>query len=349
MLSSLAVLLAGCVGGGSTTYIIEDEAPYGLAGMKGKKTYTGLIGTPITQWNYMGSQEAADSQHFANFVDGLILHNEYGVLERNLAEKVTNQDDKVFTFKIRDKVPWVKVDGTQYKANGKDQYVSASDWVTTAKYICTFSNESPLLNFYMIFVKGAAEYYYWTYIQANSRTNKTYSDIIKNKNYTKAAEVLMQLIQRDYPTVFETAGYNETPITAEDIENIDNFSRVGVTANDATRELKYELFAPAFYFPTVLSYSAFLPTNAAFLASVGEKAFGTDNDKILYCGPFINSAKDDNTVVYTRNKSYWNPKVVHVDKITYNVIPATETNSYMYMRDQYEAGNIDGFSLNPKD
>lgn len=349
MLTSLAVLLAGC-GSKVSTYVIEDSAPYGLAGLTGKKTYTGLISTAINQWNYLGSQEAADAQHYANFVDGLVLHNEFGVIEKNLAEKVVkDENDKNFTFTIKPGVKWVTNKGKQYTANGKAQTVQASDWVTTAKYICTYSNESPLLNFYIIFVKGAAEYYYWTLMKAQTKTNRTYKDIVDNKNYAKGATEIMKLIQRDYPAVYEQSGYDVNPLTATDIPNIDSFSRIGVKADDSKRELKYELFTEAFYFPTVLTYSAFLPTNAAFLEAVGEKSFGSDSDKILYCGPYTNTKYNDKEIEYSANPAYHNPEIVHLDKVVYKVIPSTEKNPYLYMRQQYEKGNIDGFSLNPKD
>ena len=140
MILAMCGMLVGC----NSKYGKVSGSPYDmLNGRTCKKTYETLTTSGIGTLNYLVTSEAADANHFANFVDGLVTHNEFGVLELNLAESAEhNADYTEFTFKLRsDKnLVWLTYKGKQYKYNGQTQYVKASDFLASAKAVLTYSN-----------------------------------------------------------------------------------------------------------------------------------------------------------------------------------------------------------------
>ena len=360
MLLSMTGLLAACGGKGTSdvtsgddTYrVVEPEGfVYGISGLAAKKTYRTLIyfESAIPNLNYMGTSEAADAQHFANFVDGLLTHNEFGVLEKNLATKVeVNDDNTVFKFTIRDNVPWVRYDGSQYEAVedgvSKKQFVKPSDWLASAKAILTAQNGSSLEYLISDFVMGAAEYYYYTDMMYKIATNNTFK-----KQYStdaKKASYINSQIKTNKENLYNIY-YKDNPIGADDLAAIGNLSRLGIKTNDEEMTLEYQLIQGAYYFPTLMTYSCYLPVNQYFLADKHYSSFGVRNDDILYNGPFLFTHEGDDEVIYSKNESYWNKDIVHVDQIVYTVYDNKIGNDYT--RTQYFNGNIDGFGLNNKD
>ena len=117
---AVCAMLVGC--SGSKTYTIEN-APYSLLNGKiAKKRYETLASVGIGKLNYMETSAAQNAEHFANFVDGLLTHNDFGTLELNLAESARQEQDyKEFIFKIRDdeNLVWVTNKGKPYKYGGK--------------------------------------------------------------------------------------------------------------------------------------------------------------------------------------------------------------------------------------
>ncbi len=355
MILALSGILAACNGNSAKDEykVIEPEGyVYGIQGLKAKRTYKTLIyfSSAVPNLNYMETSEAADAQHFANFVDGLLVHNEFGVLEKGLATEATHNDDYTrFEFKIRKNVPWVMYDGTQYEAvvNGvkTKQFVQPSDWITSAKAILTAQNASSLEYFISDFVKGGAEYFYYTELMYKIAT-----DANTRKKYEGKPEAQAKYINDAIKTNKENAWnswYSENPVTGDDLEGIKNLSRLGIKANDEEGTLTYELIQKAFYFPTLLTYSCYLPVNQYFLADVRFTGFGVTNDKILYNGPFLFTEEGDNQLTYTKNEAYFDKEKVHVDQILYTVYDNTIGNDYT--RTQYFKGNIDGFGLNSQD
>lgn len=358
MITSLAFILAACNGAVAKTFEIpsnDKTDAYGLSGRIARREYNGLLSTSIGSLNYLLTQEAVNAQHFANFIDGLLVHNEFGVLEKNLAEKVEhNEDYTTFTFTVRKNVKWQKYDGKQYEANidGKKvaQFVKPSDWLTTAKAICNYSNASDLKYLISTFVEGAEEYYWYTRVQVGcAKQEKGFK--FDFSDHAKVADKINELIKSESPNVWTLQYQNgDRKITKSDIPNIGNLSRFGIKADDDKMTLTYKLIQRAPYFPTLFTYSCYMPTNQAFLSEVKFTNFGTQLDRILYCGPYLLSKWDDKQVVYSANKDYWNvDNTVTVDKVKYKVIldPSIITDSYT--REEFEAGRIDGFSLNKKD
>lgn len=356
MILALTALLTSC-GGSAETFVIDPSVPYGLGGRHAKSTYRALLATSVGKLNYLETSEAADSQHFANFIDGLLMHNEFGVLEKNLATKVTtNENYTEFVFTVAEGVKWVRHDGTQYNAiiNGKEvpQFVEPQDFVTSAKQICTFSNESNLQYLIGMFVSGAEEFYQYTYLQQKANEgDRAIVNLLKDN--AKTAAKLNELIATNSPTVYNEV-YAENPITAEDVPNIKNGTRFGVKANAEKRTVTYELIISASYFPTLFTYSCYLPINEYFLKEVKWGQFGTDNTKILYNGPYLLQSYDEKQATYVKNPAYWRNTdsdrgndIYVLDKILYKVLPSeTQTD---YTRKEFEEGRIDGFGISSKD
>ena len=377
MIMSLAMILAACgpkatsestsgageSGSGTTeteeggkTFVVptnENTTAYGLAGRTARREYNGLLSTSIGSLNYLKTQEAVNAQHFANFIDGLLCHNEYGVLEKNLAEKVErNADNTEFTFTVRKGVMWQYYNGKQYNANvdGKEvpQFVVPSDWLTTATAICNFTNASELKYLISTFVKGAEEYYQYTQVRSMVAA-KTVR--FKMTDYDKVAAKINSLIEEESPNIWKLEyDSGDNKIEAEDVPNIANLSRFGIIADDENMTLTYKLNQSASYFPTLFTYSCYFPTNKYFLDATHFSVFGTEQDKILYNGPYLLRRWADNMVEYVTNPNYWNKEnTVTVEKVNYTVIQDVTLVTPDYTRNEFEAGRIDGFSLSKKD
>ena len=349
MILSFVGLLAAC--GGSGDFITVKDSPYSaLNGRKAKKVYNTLTTTGIASLNYLKTSAQANATHFANFVDGLLTHNEFGVLELNLAKNAThNADYTTFSFEVRDDeaLSWVYYNGQKYTYNGATQKVVAQDFVTGAKHVCSYKTESDTSYLLTDFVKGAAEYYYYTWALDIIANGSAEAKILKT-DAQKAAWINKKM-NEEKPNITGLPSYS--PLTATDIPNIANGARFGVVADG--NKVIYNLYSPAFYFPTLLTYSCYLPVNEHFLAEKGS-AFGTSSpDSILYCGPYRIDSMDDTSIIYKKNDVYAARQDIRgfmqarAETIKYNIIKSEIDASYTRL--QFESGNIDGFGLNMSD
>ncbi|HEY9054518.1 MAG TPA: ABC transporter substrate-binding protein [Rectinemataceae bacterium] len=115
------------------------------------KDYVYVFSTDPRSFNYLNDSRAVNTQHVANFVDGLVEHDRYGILRPALAESwSTNENYTVWTFNIRKGVKWVTGDLEVYAE------VKAKDWVDALKYM--LDNKSQLGYLYEGFIKNATEY-----------------------------------------------------------------------------------------------------------------------------------------------------------------------------------------------
>ncbi|MCD8195167.1 MAG: ABC transporter substrate-binding protein [Coprobacillus sp.] len=349
-LALCAVTLAGTsCSSGYKTFTIEN-ALYGINGKTARDTYNAFLATSIDTLNYLDSQESADAEHYANFVDGLLVHDQYGILQKNLATEVRhNADYTKFAFTVKEGVPWVKWNGSNYTVGGKKQYVSAQDFLTSAKATLTYSNGSSLYYLIAQFVKGAEEYYWYTYVLDEiAQGGRTGSSLANDKD--RQVEIIMNGIEENNPTVYN-AWYKDNPITVDDLDDIASGARLGITVDGVTSNgggtVTYELYTAASFFPTMFTYSCFLPTNETFLNDTGFASFGSAKDKILYCGPYLLKDYDETQVNYVKNNSYWNKDIVHLENIHYTVAPSTIDDDYT--RNAFENGQVDGFTVSSRD
>ena len=335
LLSTL--LLSSCAGDGYSTFAVT--GPY-MTGKTAKNVYNAYLSEAPTTLNPTLSQNAQNVSHIANLLSTLVFNDNYGILRRSLAKTAERSSDyKRFTFEIRDDVPWVTHDGKIYEVKGQKQYVKAEDFVETAKIVLNSKNSSEIYYMYTLFVNNAWEYYCYTIMADFIAQSKPGYKELKG-DYSAQAAKLTEMVK-------EYSGHEpDEPITADDITKIAKFERVGVKVEDG--KLVYTLRQSAQFFPTMLTYTPYMPTNATFYKAAGEaKGYGTQKEKMLYCGPFLISEFTSNSVKYTKNPLYFDKDNVHIDKVNYTVVDAS--TSYKDMREAFDREDVDGFALNIKD
>ena len=347
---ALVVPLSSCVGPeGDKLYV---TGPY-LTGKEAKDTYNAYLGSTMATLNSAKSQSATDVRHIANFVDGLVMNNEYGILERQLASEASHDVNfQNFYFTIKEGIPWYTFDGQEYVAPNNEgidevQYVKADDFVNATQIILNYGNGSEIAYMVTLFVDGAWEYYCYTEMLTLIKKEgvggkKTYAGInwanMKSASNDVKAEALTRLISFESGMDLADVPY----IDGDDLANIANFSRVGVIA-DSEYKIHYRLNQPARFFPTLLTYAPFYPINRAFFAQHKFTGFGSSKEKTLYNGPFLCSEWSDTKVQYTRNENYYKVDDVHIKTVNYNVAPDTIT--YTEIREAFEEGIVDGFTI----
>lgn len=128
----LALVLAGCAK--QTTKDPVTSNPYNY-----------VFSTDIATLDYVFTQRTTNSEHLANFVDGLLENDRLGKYVPALAESwEQNEDATVWTFKIRKGAKWVTSEGEEYAD------VTAHDFVTGAQHAIDFESETGYLIQYSI-------------------------------------------------------------------------------------------------------------------------------------------------------------------------------------------------------
>ncbi len=121
------------------------------AGQAKSKDYVYVFSTDPRSFAYLMDQRQTNTRHIANFVDGLIEHDRFGILRPALAESWSANDNyTVWTFKIRKNVKWVTSELETYAT------VKAQDWVDAMKYM--LDNKSTLNYLVSGFVVNADKY-----------------------------------------------------------------------------------------------------------------------------------------------------------------------------------------------
>ena len=355
-LSSTAPSTETSSSGQGGDYIVHDSPYATLNGRKAKRTYNTLVMSGIASLNYLQTSAQANATHFANFVDGILTHNEFGVLNLNLADQAShNRSYTEFTFRIRDDdaLVWTRYDGSKYTAyeEGEErvQKVRAVDFVAGAKYVCNYKTASDTAYLVTDFIRGAAEYYYYTRI-LDGQGQGIREFLVLNTD-AKKANWINKKMKEEKENIVKLDSYVE--LTAEDIPNVANGDRFGVVANEETNEVTYYLYSGAFYFPTLLTYSCYLPVNQHFLSEKGSAFGSSSRDSILYCGPYRIDHMDETSLIYKKNEVYAQRADMQgfmqarAETIVYNIINGEISSDYT--RNQFENGNIDGFGLSMND
>lgn len=275
----------------------------------GEQVYRQLYASEVTTFNYLYTGNTNDLQMSANTVDCLVEYDSYGVMIPALAESwEPNADNTEWTFHIRQGVKWVDYQGNEVGD------VTAHDWVTSAKYSNTAENEAANQYMYDGIVKNAQAYYEYT------------AYLLESDNGAK--------------TVDEEG--NEIAVVDEV-----KWEDVGVKATD-DYTLVYTMEAPCAYFPSVLSYSSYMPVYEPFLTEQG-KNFGaaTGPDTILYNGAFLMSEfapQDHRTLV--KNPTYWDKDNVFIDRmeLRYNSTAGT-IGPEQFIRGEVDYAELDASLL----
>lgn len=94
---------------------------------------------------------------------------------------------------------------------------------------------------------------------------------------------------------------------------------LGVKALDE-KTLEITLESPCSYFLGLVYHSVMLPQRQDIIEKYGDQ-YGTDADKLVYCGPFTCTQWVHNSeIVLTKNENYWDKDNVKLESVNYKVI-----------------------------
>lgn len=122
----------------------------------------------LETFNILYSQRAEDSENLTNMVDSLVEVDEHGELVPAIAEEWGTEDKGLtWTFKLRDGVKWVDVNGEEKADCVADDFASGLEWVLNFH-----KNDSSNTSMPIEMIKGAEEYYEWTKTLSADEANK---------------------------------------------------------------------------------------------------------------------------------------------------------------------------------
>ncbi len=117
-----------------------------------------LSNNEMETFNILYSQKAPDLDVITNLVDGLLEVDEYGELVPGIAEEWGTDDNGLtWTFKIRDGVKWVDMNGEEKADTISDDFATGLEWVLNFH-----KNDSNNTSMPTEMIKGATEYYEYT-------------------------------------------------------------------------------------------------------------------------------------------------------------------------------------------
>ena len=171
-----ALVLTGC-GGGTTTEEPADtsentgttestettEGETAESNEPGENEITDLIipktlTRELETFNWLYSQRAEDSENLTQLVDGLLESNPEGTLQPAIAEDWGSEDGgKTWTFKLREGVKWVDVNGNEKAECNAWDFATGLEWVLNF-----YKNDSTNTSMPFEMIEGAEEYYEYT-------------------------------------------------------------------------------------------------------------------------------------------------------------------------------------------
>lgn len=139
------------------------------------------------------------------------------------------------------------------------------------------------------------------------------------------------------PNVGAAYSYILMPILNASAVNLGEkpMEELGVKAlDDKTLEIRLEY--PTSYFMGLVYHSVMLPQRQDIVEQYADQ-YGTDMDKIVYCGPFTCTQWTHNSEVQlTKNENYWDKDSVKLQNVTYKII---QDENAIYS--SFENGSID--------
>ena len=116
--------------------------------------YKTVYSEEIKTLNYLKTSETNEFGALANMIDSLVDYDKYGVVQPCLAtEWKANEDNTVWTFKLREGVKWVTKNKQEYAE------VTAQDFVDGLKYVLDNSHESETADIAAGVIKNGSEFY----------------------------------------------------------------------------------------------------------------------------------------------------------------------------------------------
>ena len=174
-----ALVLSGCGGGGTKTEEKPAENTGNTTEQGGEKkeeekkeeaaapasgdeisdlVISKLITRELETFNILYSQRAEDGENLTNLVDGLLEVDTDGKLVPGIAEEWGTEDGGLtWTFKIRQGVKWVDVNGNEKAECTAKDFAAGLEWVMNFH-----KNNSSNTSMPLEMIKGAKEYYEYT-------------------------------------------------------------------------------------------------------------------------------------------------------------------------------------------
>ena len=161
-----SLVLSGCGGSGNSG---NSEETTGASGSEESTSASSeneikdlviprLASRELETFNILYTQRAEDGENLTSLVDGLLESNPKGELVPCIAEEWGTEDGGLtWTFKLREGVKWVDMNG-QEKAD-----CNAQDFATGLEWVLNFyKNDSSNTTMPIEMIKGASEYYEYT-------------------------------------------------------------------------------------------------------------------------------------------------------------------------------------------
>ena len=281
-----------------------------------KDTYSKGYSSEPDTWDVLASSKQVVSEPLVNTFSGLMEYDCEGVLQPALAESYTVEE-----YRYTVQVPDIGSDGEELETTHEEERIGQ-------KYIFKIR-------------KGVI----WVDSQGRKVADVKADDFVAGMQHSLDAGAGLEYLVEGI--IMGIADYNNGTNT--------NFADTGVKALD-DYTLEYTLEAPCSYFTTMLGYSIFAPMSRSYYASQGGKfgtefdasaetyKYGMDKDHIAYNGPFlISNYTEKNTIVFTKNDSYWDKDNVTVKSITWLFNDGQDS---LKGYNDYKAGVIDATGLN---
>ena len=155
-----SLVLSGCGGSGSSNGTTENgDATSASSENEVKDLIIPRVASrELETFNILYSQRLEDTENLTNLVDGLLESDTKGELVPCIAEEWGTEDGGLtWTFKLREGVKWVDMNG-QEKAD-----CNAQDFATGLEWVLNFyKNDSSNTAMPIEMIKGASEYYEYT-------------------------------------------------------------------------------------------------------------------------------------------------------------------------------------------
>ncbi|MBQ4639155.1 MAG: peptide ABC transporter substrate-binding protein [Clostridia bacterium] len=138
-------------------------------------TYNTYFSSSYSSFNYFSTAYATVREIVANCIDGLVEPDIYGVYAPSLAEDWdVNEDQTVWTFKIRQGLKWIDHNG-----NETEYALTAQDFVDGIRYIGDPKNDAYSLRVVRNLISGLYDYY-WLLddIDCGLVTDKNRDDVV---------------------------------------------------------------------------------------------------------------------------------------------------------------------------
>ncbi|AOG60866.1 oligopeptide ABC transporter substrate-binding protein [Spiroplasma helicoides] len=281
---------------------------------------------PVQSWNTAWTFYSTDFDVLANTNATSLGVDEYGRVYGDIfapnsdlkASTVgTTQDQKKWTYKIRENLHWYKNDGSLAGD------ITSLDYENAAEFIMRSSQTgSNLVSLWSDFIVGATELNLY---------------LTHNKTVTFAEA--KDKIKSDWQ-------YTETIDGKEVLRKVAGVSEGFGLDTSKEGYITYNLKKPASYFESLLCYAVFAPMFVPKGEVVAEVDKREDISKGYYSGAYLPKINDGNQIVLERNQNYWFNDMVTINKIKYlNTSNATSSKD----RELFEAGDTSGFMVNNDD